>query len=106
MNIDDGFYKSMEQKVLEENKIDYSMDGAETKTRVLRKLWSHLDQNFHKYSEPNQIKIMIALCTKDMPTQLDGQSQQTIINIIKAQTSEEKQKESIVEHGRRLSINT
>jgi len=92
----------MEQKVLEQN----SYETHETKSRVLHKLWDHLDKNFHKYTEANQIRIMVALCTKDMPTQLDGQSQQTIINIIKAQTGEEKQKESIVENGRRLSINT
>lgn len=80
-------------------------DNLDVKTRVIHKMWEYIDQNFHKFSENNQIKVSLALVKKDMPTQLEGEVSETIINIIKAQTSEDKPKESIVENGRRLSIN-
>ena len=67
--------------------------------------WSYLHDNFHKFNETNKIKIALTLVQKDMPTQLDGKVSETIINIIKAQTVEENQKESILENGRKLSIN-
>lgn len=67
--------------------------------------WQYLHDNFHKFNETNKIKIALTLVQKDMPTQLDGKVSETIINIIKAQTAEERPKESIVENGRRLSIN-
>ena len=68
-------------------------------------MWQYIDENFHKFSDNNKVKVSLALAQKDMPTQLDGKVSETIINIIKAQT-EEKPKESVVENGRRLSINT
>ena len=85
--------------------IQNKSDSLDVKTRVIKKMWDYIDQNFHKFNENNQIKVSLALVQKDMPTQLDGKVSETIINIIKAQTSEEKPKESIVENGRRLSIN-
>ena len=67
--------------------------------------WSYLHDNFHKFNETNKIKIALTLVQKDMPTQLDGKVSETIINIIKAQTTEENSKESVLENGRKLSIN-
>ena len=75
------------------------------KSRVIGKMWYWIYRNHHKLSEGNKVKAALAIITKDMPTQLDGKVSETIINIIKAQTTEEKPKESIVENGRRLSIN-
>ena len=85
--------------------IQTKSENLDVRTRVIHKMWEYIDQNFHKFSDNNKVKVSLALAQKDMPTQLDGKVSETIINIIKAQTSEEKPKESIVENGRRLSIN-
>jgi hypothetical protein len=39
---------------------------------VIGKCWDYFNENFHKFSEANKIKIGLALCTKDIPTQFDG----------------------------------
>jgi hypothetical protein len=80
-------------------------DNLDVKTRVIHKMWEYIDQNFHKFSDNNKVKVCLALAQKDMPTQLDGKVSETIINIIKAGIPEDKPKESIAENGRRLSIN-
>lgn len=95
----------MTENSLEEK--DFTQDGSEVKTRVLRKLWSHLDQNFHKYSEANQIKIMMALCTKDMPQQFEGVSAETKIIIIRDSEKKELDLRPEISHvGREISFNS
>lgn len=39
--------------------------------------WKYLHDNFHKFSEPNKIKISLALAQKDMPTEIKGGFQVT-----------------------------
>lgn len=34
--------------------------------------WEYLNNNFHKFTETNKIKIALELCKKDLPTQLEG----------------------------------
>ena len=34
--------------------------------------WAYLNDNFHKFTETNKIKIALELCKKDMPTTLEG----------------------------------
>lgn len=54
-----------------------------SKENVVRKCWKFFDDNFHKFNQLNKIKIALALCTKDMPTQLEGDGFGTnIYNII------------------------
>ncbi len=97
--------KTLDDNNLEEKSEDFSQDNSEVKTRVIRKMWSYIDQNFHKFTEQNKVKVALALAQKDMPTQLDGKVSETIINVIKASTNMEV-KEKINEHNdRRLSIN-
>lgn len=93
---------SMDGNSLKQTK---SVESLDVRTRVIRKMWEYIDMNFHKFSDNNKVKVSLALAQKDMPTQLDGKVSETIINIIKAQTIEEKPKETIVENGRRLSVN-
>ena len=96
----------MSVQVLEKNSTtETGQEANAVRVRVIRKMWQYIDENFHKFSDNNKVKVSLALAQKDMPTQLDGKVSETIINIIKAQT-EEKPKESVVENGRRLSINT
>lgn len=40
--------------------------------KVLSKLWEYVDQNFHKFSEPNKLKVVVALCAKSMPQVIEG----------------------------------
>lgn len=42
------------------------------KQEVLTKCWTYLRDNFHKFSETNQIKIALALAAKDLPTEISG----------------------------------
>jgi len=43
------------------------------KRNVVKKSWKYLDDNFHKFSQRNKIKIALALCLKDMPEQHLGE---------------------------------
>jgi hypothetical protein len=43
------------------------------KIELLQKTWNYLNDNFHKFSETNKIKIALALNLRDMPTQLEGE---------------------------------
>jgi len=47
------------------------------------KCWSYLNDNFHKFSQTNKIKIALALTTKDLPTQLDGELVKNQIVVIR-----------------------
>lgn len=38
------------------------------KEDLLGKCWGYFNDNFHKFSNNNKIKIGLALCVKDMPT--------------------------------------
>ena len=59
-------------------------NGAKAHEKPLKelfigKLWSYLDDNFHKFSEPNKIKIALELCKKDIPQEVSGLSQQIVV---------------------------
>jgi predicted metallopeptidase len=36
------------------------------------KCWEYLNDNFHKFTETNKIKIALELCKKDIPTEISG----------------------------------
>ena len=38
---------------------------------VLTKCWNYLNNNFHKFSETNKIKVALILAQKSMPTTID-----------------------------------
>ena len=41
--------------------------------RVLNKLWSYLDKNYHKFDPATKTKVAIALCSKDLPQHIKGE---------------------------------
>lgn len=47
------------------------------KELVLGKCWDYINENFHKFSQPNKIKVSLALLQKSMPTEIQGQFQVT-----------------------------
>ena len=53
------------------------------KELFLGKCWEYLNNNFHKFSKTNQIKIALELCKKDLPTQLQGNLNVTIMPEVK-----------------------
>jgi hypothetical protein len=47
---------------------------------VLKKCWSYLRDNFHKFNQANKIKVALALCTKDLLDDgINGSIRQLII---------------------------
>ena len=42
------------------------------KELLLKKSWAYLHDNFHKFSEDNQIKIALTLAAKDIPQKVEG----------------------------------
>lgn len=42
------------------------------KALFVGKCWEYLNDNFHKFTNDNKIKIALALASKDLPTELSG----------------------------------
>ena len=51
--------------------------------KVLTKLWDYVDENFHKFSEANKLKVVVALCSKSMPQIIEGNYQVTKMPTVK-----------------------
>lgn len=49
------------------------------KELFLGKCWAYLDDNFHKFSEQNKIKVVLALCTKNVAQEVEGMNHQQIV---------------------------
>lgn len=43
------------------------------------KCWTYLNDNFHKFTEDNKIKIALTLSSKDIPQEIEGLSQQIVV---------------------------
>lgn len=50
--------------------------------------WSYLNDNFHKFTETNKIKIALELCKKDIPQEMKGNFTVTKMPTIQAGTGE------------------
>ena len=53
-----------------------------TKQEVLTMCWQYLRENFHKFSDPNKIKVALALSTKTIPTEVQGEIKVTEMPMI------------------------
>lgn len=58
---------------------DISKYEKSIKELFVGKCWSYLDENFHKFSETNKIKIALELCKKDVPQEFDGTMKQVVL---------------------------
>lgn len=61
------------------------MPGISNRERLLQRktvdmCWKYLSSNFSKFSQKDKLRITIALCTKDIPQELEGIKQQIIIS--------------------------
>ena len=43
------------------------------KDKVIDKCWAYLNANFDNFSDNNKLKILIALCTKSIPQEVNGE---------------------------------
>ena len=53
--------------------------------KVIAKLWDHLHSHFDNYSPANQIKIILAICAKNIPQLVDGNITYTSMQTIKVE---------------------
>ena len=49
------------------NRITNHKKDRATRELVIGKCWDFFNDNFHKFSQTNKIKIGLSLCTRDMP---------------------------------------
>lgn len=49
------------------------------KQLFIGKCWEYLNENFHKFTETNKIKIALTLATKDIPQEVSGLAQQVVV---------------------------
>lgn len=52
------------------------------------KCWSYLNDNFHKFSTSNQVKIALELCKKDIPQVMEGEIKYTSMSVIRIEKKE------------------
>ena len=45
----------------------------DVKNIVVGKCWDYLNDNFHKFSDGNKLKVALELCKKNMPQEMTGQ---------------------------------
>lgn len=58
---------------------DISKSEKSIKQLFVGNCWSYLNDNFHKFSETNKIKIALELCKKDIPQEFDGTMKQIVL---------------------------
>lgn len=57
--------------------------------------WEYLNNNFHKFSEQNKIKIALELCKKDIPQEVKADFQVNSMPTIQKKTTGEAQPVSL-----------
>lgn len=53
------------------------------KNQVIQNSWNYILENFHKFTEANKIKVVLAIISKDMPTKLEGGLSFTNMPVVK-----------------------
>lgn len=56
------------------------------KVLFIAKCWEYLNDNFHKFSEGNKIKIALELSKKDIPQVIEGEVKYTQMTTIRVET--------------------
>ena len=49
------------------------------KELFIGKCWGYLNDNFHKFSESNKIRIALALAQKDIPQEMTGMDMRQVV---------------------------
>jgi len=58
------------------------MNDKAIKSLFIQKCWKYLDDNFHKFSQGNKIKIALELTKKDIPQVVEGEIKYTKMTMI------------------------
>jgi len=57
--------------------------SLKVKNQVIQNCWEYVLANFGSFSPPNKIKVALAIISKDMPTQIQGALNVTMMPDIK-----------------------
>lgn len=76
------------------------------KELFLGKCWQYLDDNFHKFTEANKIKIALALATKDLPQEVSGMNMRQIVMMGEIKKGEEPLRFNIGEANPNVASDT
>jgi hypothetical protein len=67
------------------SEVDHVKKSLGVRERVIEKIWAYLDDNFHKFTEVNRMKIILAIAPKNIPQTVDGNIVYTSMSVIKIQ---------------------
>jgi len=65
-------------------KINIKHYDKRLKSKVIGRCWEYIDDNFHKLSETNKIKVSLELIKRDIPQKIEGEVTVTQMPTIKA----------------------
>ena len=51
----------------------HEVASASVRHKVIANCWNWLHDNFHKLNEPNKIKIITTICSKNVPQEIKGE---------------------------------
>jgi hypothetical protein len=54
------------------SELDHAKKVLDVRNKVINICWEYLYENFHKFTDSNKIKVGLAICTKNIPQQVDG----------------------------------
>ena len=74
------------------------------KELFIGKCWEYLNNNFHKFTETNKIKIALELCKKDLPTHIEGENLGGDTKIIIVHPKEVTEREPIADRNNSIAI--
>lgn len=60
---------------------DITLAEKSKRNMLIGKTWEYLCDNFHKFSEDNKIRIALEIAKKNMPTILEGELNQKIVQM-------------------------
>ncbi len=66
--------------------------------KVLEMLWDYVKDNFHKFTDANKLKVVVALCPKSMPQIVEGN-----YNVTKMPTVRLKEQDQEIDIGNRVA---
>jgi hypothetical protein len=67
------------------SEVDHIKKSLGVRERVIEKIWAYLDDNFHKFTEANRMKIILAIAPKNIPQLVDGNITYTSMQTIRVE---------------------
>ena len=67
------------------SEVDHLRKSLGVRERVIEKIWAYLDDNFHKFTEANRLKVILAIAPKNIPQTVDGNITYTSMQTIQVE---------------------